>query len=228
MQLRDLPVELLCWCVRGSDGRVRRTSTALRDAFDELARLEGVDLPLVGWRCVGTSPENVSRVPVIGNLRVRPTGGRDEYDIEVTRLSCASVLDQAQVQIAVQSGAARVKVHAPRFGQFKYRSTKHTLVTDNSTSSYAQNNWYTLHDRPAICVERGGYYVRVLVRGCNATRHQGCRYFTMAHACDGLWGSGEDDTLLREAFRNLGPRILAAKRFCDRLVEKQTCEHAHP
>jgi hypothetical protein len=212
MQLSDIPVELLCWCVQGSDGRVRRTCSALRDAFDEIARVHGVDLPLVGWRCADANPERVGLVPAIGALRVRPTEGRDEYDLEVTNLACAAVLDASRVRVAVEGGAARVKAHAPRFGQFKYKSTKHTLA-------HATPTWY---DKPAICVERAGCYVRLVVQGCNATEHQRWRfrYFTVAHACDGLVGYTTDDTSVdKEVFRRLGPRILAAKRFCDRLVK---------
>jgi hypothetical protein len=90
-----------------------------------------------------------------------------------------------------------------------------------STLRYSQRCWYALHDDPVIRVERGGHYMRILVRGCNAAKHQGCRYFTVAHACDGLPANAEGGTSIdREAFGRPGPRILAAKRFCDQLVEK--------
>lgn len=207
MRLRDLPFELLCRCVDGSDGSVRKTCKALRDAFDELAGLEGVDLPLVGWRNVGPYPGDFGRSgrPVHAALRVRPTAGKYEYDLEITRLECPGTLDPAKVGRAVGSGATRSKRHSKRFDQFQHRSTREALAA------------YSLVDCPAVCVERMGVYVRLVARHCSADRRHGCRYFTVVYAAD-VADEGDEPPKSMEAYARLGWRIVDAKRFCDQLV----------
>lgn len=202
MSLSSLPTELLLLCLERSDGRVRRVCKVLCAAFDELARAKGVDLVLSGWRNIDPCAEKMTDVFARATLRVRPVA--EGYDIEVVKIQ-SRALDEAAVQHAVSGGRSRFVGVSNAFGMFNHKSTKCALGSDSA-------QWYP--GGPALClVERNGRCVRIIVQACNSDRRPGRRYFTVADQVD-LCSSRS-----LAPFLELGPRILAAVRFCKQLLK---------
>ena len=207
MSLSSLPTDLLLLCLEPSDGRVRRACKALCAAFDELAREKGVDLILSGWRNTSPCAQTMSDVAASATLRVRPVPD-GVFDVEVVSIESLA-LDEASVQSALLGGRARFVGASTAFGKFNHRSTKCALLHGELLL------WYDGLSL-ALCIERNGRYVRIIVRKCNSDRRVGCRYFTFAHDVD--MNSPVHASRLAP-FLELGPRILAAQRFCNGLKQ---------